>query len=70
MYIDFIYIMYLAVRLARADRIQTGIQSVIYIKGQDFSIVYQFGYYRHIYIVLLFESFWIFLFPAALDATL
>ena len=35
MYIDRTYIMYLAVPLARADRIQTGIQSVIYMKGQD-----------------------------------
>ena len=40
MYIDRTYIMYLAVPLARADRIQTGIQSVIYMKGQDFSFVY------------------------------
>ena len=46
MYIDRTYIMYLAVPLARADRIQTGIQSVIYMKGQDFSFVYQFGYLR------------------------
>ena len=38
--------MYSAVPLARADRIQTGIQSVIYMKGQDFSFVYQFGYLR------------------------
>ena len=38
------YIMYLAVPFARADRIQTGIQCVIYMKGQDFSFVYQFGY--------------------------
>ena len=46
MYIDRTYIMYLAVPLARADRIQTGIQSVIYMKGQDLSFVYQFGYLR------------------------
>ena len=32
--------------LARADRIQTGIQSVTFMKGQDFSFVYQFGYLR------------------------
>ena len=32
--------------LARADRIQTGIHSVIYMKGQDFRFVYQFGYLR------------------------
>ena len=38
--------MYLTAPLARADRIQTGIQSVIYMKGQDFSFVYQFGYLR------------------------
>ena len=47
MYIDHTYIMYIAVPLARADRIQTGIQSVIsYMNGQDFSFVYQFGYLR------------------------
>ena len=38
--------MYLAVLLARADRIETGIQSVIYMTGQDFSFVYQFGNLR------------------------
>ena len=46
MYIDLTYIMYLAVPLAHADKIQTSIQSVIYMKGQDFSFVYQFGYLR------------------------
>ena len=45
-YIDHTYIMHLAVTLACADRMQTGIQSVIYTKGQDFSFVYQFGYLR------------------------
>ena len=44
MYIDQILIVYLAAPLARADKLQTGIQSVIYMKGQDFSFVYQFGY--------------------------
>ena len=36
--------MYLAVPHARADRTQTGIQSLIYM--EDFSFVYQFGYLR------------------------
>ena len=48
MYIDPTYIMYLAVPLACADRQQTSIQSVtcIYMKGQDFSFVYQLWYLR------------------------
>ena len=55
MYIDHTYIMSLSVLLACADRVQTGIQSFIYMKGQDFSFVYQFGYtYGHTLIVLFF----------------
>ena len=57
MYIDQIHIIYLAAPLARADKIQTGIQSVIYMKGQDFSFVISLGIYRHIRIVFLFKSF-------------
>ena len=46
MYIDHTYIMYLAVPVACEDRIQTGIQSVIYMNTQYFSFVYQFRYLR------------------------
>ena len=42
--IDHTYVMYLAVPLVHADRIQTGIQSIIYINGKDFSFVYPFGH--------------------------
>ena len=45
-YIDSTCIVYLAIPLACADRIQTDIQPVIYMGGQDFSFVYQFGHLR------------------------
>ena len=50
--------MHFAVPLARADRIQTGIQSLIFMNGQDCSFVYQFGYIReYIYCGLIWKLF-------------
>ena len=45
-YIDRTYLMYLTVPFARADRIQTGIKSVLYMNVQYIRFMYPFGYLR------------------------
>ena len=62
--------MYLAVPLARADRIQP-VSSPLYTwKDKILVLSISLGTCGHRHIVFLFESFWIFWFPAALDGTL
>ena len=55
-----ICIMYLAVPLARADRMQTGTQSIIYMDDKILVLCISLGTYGHTHIVYLLESFLIF----------